>query len=185
MRAFLPALALVMAISGCGSSAGSATSTSTPQPTLETSPTLRATPRPTLGRTIVMSAPYRAFLTSMCGALRRRDSATLRNELPYYQYNSGLRYGPLGNTEGTGGDPALLAAWLNGGSVRCTLVTPDVAGHGTVLAGVWGGAPSSWSLIEMDTFNGAWKINDFTFGPRSALVTAMRNTAEPTLVYRG
>jgi hypothetical protein len=121
----------------------------------------------------------------MCNALAHRDATTLRNELPYYQYNSGLRYGTLTDGEGTGGDPALFSAWLSGGNVRCALVTPDSAGHGTALTGVWGGAPGPWGLIEMDTYNGAWKINDFTFGTRAELVAAMKNASEPVVVYRG
>ena len=117
--------------------------------------------------------------------LSHHDSSALRNDLPYYQYNSGLRYGMLGDGEGRTGDPALLTAWLAGGNVRCRLITRDIAGHGTVLAGGWTAAPGPWSLIEMDTYNGTWKVNDFTFGNHSDLYAAMQTTSAPLEVYRG
>ncbi|GAC1445531.1 MAG: hypothetical protein NVSMB52_06910 [Chloroflexota bacterium] len=102
--------------------------------------------------------------------------------LPYYQYNSGVRYGRLGDGEGQTGDPALIGTWLAGTSIKCVLFTGDVAGHGTVLTSGWA-QPGGWNLIEMDTFNGVWKINDFTFGDRSALYQAMQAT-RPVLKYR-
>ena len=48
-----------------------------------------------------------------CGAaLARKDSSTVTKALPYYQYNSGLRYGMLGDGEGQTGDPGSMATWL-------------------------------------------------------------------------
>lgn len=183
MRATLPALTLAILLAGCASIGGSASPTSTPSS--RSAPTPPRTPRPTVVQPLAMSVPYRQFVASLCASLRRRDSATVRNQLPYYQYNSGVRYGKIGDGEGQTGDSALVAAWLTGGQVRCRVVTRDVAGHGTVLASGWTGAPGPWSLIEMDTFNGAWKINDFTFGNQAQLYAALQSTSAPTEAYRG
>jgi hypothetical protein len=114
--------------------------------------------------------------------LTTRDAGTVINQLPYYQYNSGLRYGMLGDGEGETGDPSLMRTWLSRSGVQCKYFTPDVAGHGTVLTRGWA-QPGGWGLIEMDTFNGHWKINDFTFGGGPALYHAMR-VAGPILAYR-
>jgi hypothetical protein len=40
------------------------------------------------------------------------------------------------------------------------------------LTSGWRG-PARWALIELDIFNGHWKINDFTFGSRQSLFQAM------------
>jgi hypothetical protein len=166
---------------GSNSAPPSAVPTATERP-LVTHPA-SPPPLPTIVRSVALSPSYRGFLKTLCDALVHRDASTLRNDLPYYQYNSGLRYGMLGDGEGTTGDPALLASWLVGGSVRCARVTADIDGHGTVLTGGWVGAPASWSLIEMDTYGGTWKINDFTFGRRNALYSAMQNSPQRIVTY--
>ena len=156
-----------------GSPPSTATTKPGPRPTPNTAPT--AVP--------ALSSPYRSFLGSLCHAIAAADATAVSNDLPYYQYNTGVRYGVLGDGEGQTGDPSLLGAWLQGGTVRCQYYTPDVAGHGTVLASGWK-QPGGWGLIELDTFNGAWKINDFTFGDRTSLYRAMQ-TSQPILVYHG
>jgi hypothetical protein len=190
LRAAAPALALSLALAGCESIGGAAHPEHTrPVPTateraVATHPATSHA-RPTAVRSVEMSAAYRRFFVTMCGALSRHDASTIQGELPYYQYNSGLRYGTLGDGEGTTGDPVLLSTWLARGRVRCAFVTPDQDGHGTILTAGWAGAPGPWSLLEMDTFNGSWKINDFTFGTLNALYSAMQNSAQPVVVYRG
>jgi hypothetical protein len=67
--------------------------------------------------------------------------------------------------------------------VRCQDYTPDIAGHGTLLTSGWS-QQGGWSLIELDTYGGAWKINDFTFGDRAALYRAMQ-TSQPIVQFRG
>jgi hypothetical protein len=115
--------------------------------------------------------------------LVRSDATAVINSLMYYQYNSGLRYGTLGDGEGQTGDPSLIRTWLSSRHVHCRYFTPDAAGHGTVLTEGWP-APGSWSLIEFDTIQGRWKINDFTFGQSGALYRAER-VAGPILPYHG
>jgi hypothetical protein len=188
-RGAVALLAVALAGCGLGGSNKSASPTSTPLPTPP--PTVTAAPqatkaaRPTAGptSTVAVSANYSGFIHRFCQALKQKDTNTLSSLLPYYQYNSGLRYGMLGDGEGETGDPSLFSTWLQNANVRCDYFTPDVAGHGTVLASGWI-IPGPWSLIDMDIFNGAWKINDFTFGNRAALMRAM-HTSHPILAYRG
>lgn len=185
-------LLLAVAVSGCaGIGAASpaptatvtATLTATPSP--PPSPTIlprRPTPRPT--PTPVIGKSYFAFLRTICRAFSARDAGTIINSLPYFQYNSGLRYGNLGDGEGQTGDPGLMRTWLAQHRARCVYFTPDVAGHGTVLTRGWRVGGMRWSLIELDTFQGHWKINDFTFGARRNLWWAMQSS-QPVLAYRG
>jgi hypothetical protein len=187
LRAALLTLAVAMAMTGCSSLGGAPAPTPVPTATeraVGTHP-YHSTPLPTVARSVAMSPAYQGFLKTLCGALTARDATTLRGQLAYYQYNSGLRYGALGDGEGTTGDPALLTSWLASAPVHCALVTPDIAGHGTVLTRGWASAPGPWSLIEMDTYSGTWKINDFTFGRRPALYAAMQNSPQPIEAYRG
>jgi hypothetical protein len=130
----------------------------------------------------VISRRFSGFVRTLCTALRRRDARTIVDSLPHYQYNSGLRYGYLGDGEGQTGDPSLLGTWLAKNQVRCVYFTPDVAGHGLLLTRGWPLPSGNWSLIEMDTFNGRWKINDFTFGRFPRLFQAM-HLAHPILRY--
>jgi hypothetical protein len=141
--------------------------------------TARSVPSPTA----VVGRPFATFLSLICRAFSSRDAGTVINSLPYYQYNSGLRYGMLGDGEGHTADPSLMRSWLAGSNVRCVAFTPGVAGHGTVLTSGWK-VPAIWSLVELDIFNGHWKINDFTFGTRAALYASMQ-TARPILPYHG
>jgi hypothetical protein len=193
VRIVLLLLLLTLSLTACGRapSRGSskptleATATSAPGAIQSPTPLTVSTQAPsTPVRAVAMSGSYRAFLRTVCAALSARDSATLRSELPYFQYNSGLRYGVLGDGEGQTADPGALNAWLASSHVRCTYFTPDVAGHGTLLASGWKRAPGQWSLLELDTFGGSWKVNDFTFGSRAALYAAMQ-TSHPIGVYRG
>jgi len=196
----LSVIGLLLAACGSGHSASPtpvpthvAQAERTPTPTtVPVKPHPRATPVPTRSNSTgpsspppppasPPSSPYLAFLSATCRAFASGDAATISNELPYYQYNSGVRYGSLGDGEGQTGDPSLLGTWLQGGTVRCEYYTPDIAGHGTFLASGWN-QPGGWSLIELDIFNGAWKINDFTFGSRGALYQAMQ-TSQPILAY--
>lgn len=179
VRGMLCVLLLLLAVAACGGS-----HTALPPPTKTPVPT-NPPPQPTatVTRTLArVSARYRAFLDSACHAFATRDSNALASDLSNYQYNNGLRYGMLGDGEGQTGDPSLFSTWLAHGPVACVSYSPDVAGHGTLLTRGWplGGG---WGLIDLDIFNGSWKFNDFTFGTRNALISAMA-TSHPILQFR-
>lgn len=196
MRDLLRLLPLVVLVTGCSLSVSSsdkpsqtrvpatATATAHVQPTATPRPAATQAP-PLLPPTprVVATRAYSTFVSSLCHALAARDSTTVINLLPYYQYNSGVRYGRLGDGEGQTGDPSLVGTWLAPARVRCQFYSPDIAGHGTILTRGWT-EPGGWALIEADTFNGSWKINDFTFGDHRALFGAMQ-TSRPILTYRG
>jgi hypothetical protein len=193
VRAVLLMLVLALVLSACGPTGSGASAKPTPevtatsalQPTRTQGPVVEPTQLPpTPVRVVAISGSYKEFLRTVCAALSSRDTTTLRGALPYFQYNSGLRYGVLGDGEGQTTDPSALATWLASSRVRCSYFTPDVAGHGTLLASGWIQAPGRWSLIELDTFAGSWKMNDFTFGSRADLYAAMQ-TSHPVAVYRG
>ncbi len=181
VRGLAPAFVLVILSAGCGTA-----SQPPPSPTAKVaaaaSPTARVAPSET--PTPTTTPAYRRFLTTLCSALAGRDATTVQGLLPYYQYNNGVRYGWLGDGEGQTADPSILASWLNQGNVRCTRFTPDIAGHGTVLTSGWS-LRGGWSLIEMDIYGGAWKINDFTFGDQPTLAAAMRQAYPDPELYRG
>lgn len=196
MRELFRVLPLIVLLTGCVSlAAGSPQATPTPIPPTSTPiptvrPTATARPLPTKGALVIPPTPrvaatrsYKAFVSTLCSALAARDAGTMGNLLPYYQYNSGVRYGQFGDGEGQTGDPSLVGIWLASGQIRCRSFSPDIAGHGTVLSSGWM-QPGGWGLIEADTFNGVWKINDFTFGKRQSLYTAMQS-AGPILRYGG
>jgi hypothetical protein len=145
--------------------------------------TATTAPAPAPTATVTVSPAYRSFLSSLCRAFSRGDASAIINSLMYYQYNSGLRYGNLGDGEGQTGETSLMQTWLSGRHVSCRFFTPDDAGHGTVLTAGWD-TPGPWSLIELDTVQGHWKINDFTFGRQGALYRAMR-VAGVILPYHG
>lgn len=196
MRRIAGLALLVILLSGCSVgklsvggflAAPTATSTPTATPTASPVPTTthvapKATPRPTPTPTI--SPAYAAFVHTICRALAARDAGTIINSLAYYQYNNGLRYGNMGDGEGQTGDPSLMNTWLAHAHARCMYFTPDQAGHGVLLTGGWAAPNLPSSLIELDIFNGHWKINDFTFGSQGALYTAVQ-TSGPILSYRG
>src|SRR5947209_4389513 len=190
-------LVLGLLLAACGSSRATAPTPAAthvaqaqPSPTATSAAGTPASVHPTATSRPVSSKPrpaasssYISLLSTTCHAFAAADANTVSNELPYYQYNSGLRYGILGDGEGQTGDPSLLGTWLQGGAVRCEYYTPDTSGHGTALASGFK-QPGGWGLIEFDTFNGVWKINDFTFGDRASLYRAMQ-TSQPVLVYHG
>lgn len=178
---------VLLFLAGCGSS--QATSTSTPA---EPTSTPRALPgetvtggHPTPGphpRPVAVERTYAAFVTDICLAFRSRHASAITAELPYFQYNSGLRYGQLGDGEGQTGDIGLMNTWLSHSAVRCVLYTPGEAGHGTLLTSGWS-QPGGWALLDLDTYDGHWKINDFTFGKQADLTYAM-HVMHPILPYR-
>jgi hypothetical protein len=131
---------------------------------------------------VTTSKPYRVFLAGVCRRLAVRDAGPLSADLANYQYNTGLRYGILGDGEGANGDPSLFATWLRHGPVRCVSYTPDIAGHGTLVTRGWP-LEGGWAITDLDTFGGIWKLNDFTFGKRSAILAAMRTSA-PVISFR-
>jgi hypothetical protein len=185
VRYIISVALLGLALSGCSSSASPShptpTTTSPTAATQTVSPTQTAPgPRPTL---VTVDPTFAQAVRTICAAFAHRDASVVTGALPYYQYNSGLRYGMLGDGEGQTGDPSLMASWLAHSRIRCTLESSGSHGHGTVLATGWpqrGGA----ALVELDTYAGHWKINDFTFGPYGALYRAMQ-TARPLLRYTG
>jgi hypothetical protein len=103
------------------------------------------------------------------------------NLLPYFQYNSGLRYGMLGDGAGQSTDPSSMQTWMRGAHIRCTYMTAGIAGHGVLLSRGWN-FPGGWGLIEADQYPNGWRINDFTFGSRASLYRAME-TDNPILRY--
>lgn len=125
---------------------------------------------------------YLSFTRSLCSSLSTSNVSAVQKDLPYYQYNSGVRYGQLGDGEGQTGDPSILSSWLNGHTIRCRYITPDNAGHGAILTSGWP-QPGGWSIIELDVFNSQWKINDFTFGGRHPLYHAI-HVAGPVEPYQ-
>lgn len=211
MRRSATLMLLALVITGCGTSAASsptstpaalATATARPQqlpsdtgPVPKSSATAgpagKATavvrqptavpPKPV--PTVAVSRDYASFTATICHSFGTHDASTIINALPYFQYNSGLRYGTMGDGEGQTADPTLLRTWLASAKVSCNYITRDVAGHGTLLASGWT-QPGGWSLIELDTYGGHWKINDFTFGDRATLYNAMQ-TGGPIVPFRG
>src|SRR5579859_1161908 len=103
VRYFLTTALLALAVAGCSSSsaptAPTATSTSVGRGVTGTvSPTRVApTPRPV---SVAVDPGFAQAVRSLCAAFARRDAAAVTRDLPYYQYNSGLRYGMLGDGEG-------------------------------------------------------------------------------------
>lgn len=183
MRRALCCLLLAVGLAGCGGSSASPTATPAASPT-NTKATAAPAPAPT-ATPVHLSGDYATFLSTLCRAFVRRDANAVANLLPHYEYNDGVRYGHLGDGEGSTGDPSILSTWLASSHVRCRLITPDVAGHGTLLAGTWSNAPGRWALIEADIYNGHdWRINDFTFGRRAELYAAMQ-TSHPIVRYHG
>lgn len=184
MIRIIPTAVIALACAGCSTFATSPKATPTSMATSTASP--KATPTsigPVIPTNFKPSPQYRAFVHSMCSAFAARSAGTIQSDLMNYQYNTGVRYGALGDGEGQTADASVLPGWLSAPAhVRCNYYTPDIAGHGTLLTSGWTQS-GSWSLIEMDTINGAWKINDFTFGTSSALYQAMQTT-HPVLKYR-
>jgi hypothetical protein len=187
VRSLLP-MALGLLLAGCGSSSTAPPPTATPQPASAT-PAPRGTPSGTVPTgaptaTVTVSRTYAAFVTSLCQDFATKNADGVIKALPYYQYNSGLRWGMMGDGEGSTSDPSLMRTWLASAHVHCTFFTPDKAGHGTVLATGWT-QPAPSALAEVDIYpDGHWKINDFTFGKKAVLYTAMQTAGTP-LRFRG
>src|SRR5579872_6109662 len=118
---------VLLILAGCGANAQPA---ATPAPTsTATAPAVTATasPRPTpqVTPTPAASSSFRALLATLCGAFANRDATTVQAALPYYQYNSGVRYGWLGDGEGQTADPSILQTWLGQGNVNCRYLTTE------------------------------------------------------------
>jgi hypothetical protein len=177
---------MAAALVGCSSSA--APTSPTPTNSSIHGGTTGILPIPHITRTVrpvsvVVNSGFATAVRSLCDAFARKDSSAVTRALPYYQYNSGLRYGVLGDGEGQTGDPGLMTSWLAHSSVHCVLQSSGTHGHGTVLATGWH-EPGGSALIELDTYSGRWKINDFTFGPYRALYRALQ-TVRPVIRYAG
>lgn len=168
---------LILLVTGCNSnSAASPTATPTSAPTTVSTCAPRATPTVT-----TVNATYLAFVRTICGSLQHGDSKAIQNSLMYYQYNSGLRWGMMGDGEGNTSDPGLVGSWLARARPHCVSYSPGTGGHGVLLTVGWG-QPGPASLIEADLLNGHWKINDFTFGRENVLAQAMQ-VGDPILQY--
>ncbi len=179
-----PVLAvLLVVLTGCGTSAASPTAVVTSTPAPANQPTPKTGPaRPTA--TVVVSPAYTSFLRTLCGAMTAGNAGALTGHLMHYQYNSGLRWGMLGDGEGQTADPGIMSTWLSGSHVRCRSYSPNSAGHGTLLTSGWA-RPGPWSLLDLDLLNGQWVINDFTFSTGPALARAMHGVTKPIIPYRG
>jgi hypothetical protein len=180
VRYIISAALLGLALSGCGSIASPSSPTETSTAATRTVSPTEVALTPT---TIAVDQGFAQTVRTVCTAFSNKDAAAVTRNLPYYQYNSGLRYGVLGDGEGQTGDPSLMTTWLAHAHVQCKFQSSGSHGHGTVLATGWpqqGGT----ALIELDTYSGRWKINDFTFGPFGELYRAMQ-TARPILRYAG
>jgi len=192
---------LVVVLSACGTSASStngtatvsASATESSQIAVGTPGSSASTPIPAATAPGSFNGPplngpahvagiYGDFLRGLCQALTSKNAGAVTFLLPHYQYNSGLRFGQLGDGEGQTGDPGLMNDWLSKSAVRCVLYTPEASGHGTLMTNGWN-QPGGWSLIDLDTFNGKWKINDFTFGSQKPLYAAM-HVAGPVIRHR-
>ncbi|HZU13627.1 MAG TPA: hypothetical protein VFB58_12375 [Chloroflexota bacterium] len=186
MRFFL-LLTLVVALAGCS---GSASSSPTPVPTRVASVRSTPTPHPTA---IALDARYLAFVHRVCTDLAARNAAAVAALLMRYQYNSGLRWGLIGDGEGHTTSPSVLGTWLAHSRVRCISLTPDNVGHGAVLTSGWSlpsgsvvtqTAQPSWAIVEFDMIGGAWKINDWTFGSPTILQQAIHVNTPAVVPYR-
>lgn len=177
VRALVGLLLVTLVLAGCGGPSAAAPTVTPSPPATATSPP--ATPSPT---PVTFNHTYLSFVHTICHALATRNAGTISNNLAHYQYNSGVRYGQLGDGEGQTGDPSILTTWLSH-PVRCVDLTPSLAGHGSALTSGWP-QPGGWGIIEFDTFNGQWRINDFTFGTRHDLYRALANVQRPVVSYR-
>ena len=176
-------LTCALALTACGSSNKSTlpvSSAGTPG---------TAVPGPTAGPTrkagaptrVALSHAYNRLLKSFCTGAQEHNSNVVASFLPYYQYNSGVRYGQMGDGAGQTGSPDLLRTWVRTGHIQCVDTGPDISGHAVLLSRGWP-RPGGWSLTEFDVYNGVWKINDFTFGHENILRNRMQ-IAGPLRAY--
>lgn len=174
-------------LTSCGmpGAAPAASPTSTPLPPPQpTAPVVHrtATPSKPKSHPIAVTADFKSFLRSFCGALSARDANTLQNQLPYYQYNSGVYYGTFDGAGGQTGQPTLISTWLQGGNPRCVRFSMTDSQHGAVTTQGWG-FDGGWSVVEFDKYGSVWKINDFTFGKSGQVRYALWSTTPGTLPY--
>ncbi len=141
-----------------------------PQPARRERPALR-----------LVSLCHMRLLKSFCTGAQEHNSNVVASFLPYYQYNSGVRYGQMGDGAGQTGSPDLLRTWVRTGHIQCVDTGPDISGHAVLLSRGWP-RPGGWSLTEFDVYNGVWKINDFTFGHENILRNRMQ-IAGPLRAY--
>jgi hypothetical protein len=184
VRLIVAASCMAFLLSGCA--LGQSASAPTPTPRSAAAVQKTATVRPTAGprpTAIHVGKPYSAFLHMICRAFAAGNQGAITGSLMNYQYNTGLRYGVIGDGEGRSADPSLMGTWLAGSHVQCVSFSPGFNSHGAVLTRGWK-QPAPWSLVELDLLNGHWKINDFTFGRRTAMLWAMQS-AKPVLTYHG
>lgn len=176
---------LLLILAGCGTSAASPTAvvTSTAVPSNQQTTTTK-TPPPRATATVALSPAYMSFVRTLCRGMSAGNASVVTGRLMHYQYNSGLRWGMLGDGEGQTADPSTMTTWLSGSHVQCRSFSPNVAGHGTLLTSGWA-QPAAWSLLDLDLLNGQWVINDFTFSTGPALARAMHGVNHPILTYRG
>jgi hypothetical protein len=175
--ALLAGVAVLMA--GCGSP--SATPTAVPPTPVRSVSPIPSTPAPS--PTVAVSPAYLSFVRSICAAMRSGNAGGVTSHLMHYQYNSGLRWGTLGDGEGTTSDPSTLATWLSGSHVSCKSFSPNIGGHGTLLTSGWA-RPAPAALLDLDLLNGQWVINDFTFGSPNVMAQTMHSVTRPTITYR-
>jgi hypothetical protein len=111
---------------------------------------------------------YKAFVSAVCRAITRHDPVPLENDLIRYQFNTGVYWGGFNRAEGTVGNADLVGAWLGSGNQQCVRVAAPYLGHGVMASRGWSDPSTSqygtWALFDLDKQNGAWKINDETFG---------------------
>lgn len=183
MRRILLLAALLVILAGCGTQAATPTPAVTSTPKAAAGST--ATPKPARATaTVVVSPAYMSFLRTLCQAMSSGNATAVTTHLMHYQYNSGLRWGMLGDGEGQTADPSTMSTWLSGSHVQCRSYSPNIAGHGTLLTSGWA-RPGAWSLLDLDLLNGQWVINDFTFSTGPALAQAMHGVSHPIITYRG
>ncbi|HZT97483.1 MAG TPA: hypothetical protein VFB34_11680 [Chloroflexota bacterium] len=182
-----------IALSGCsvfGSAAPRTPKPTPPPPPAVTPAPVASAPAPKQSASplqprhyrIPLTADYRSFLAGICNALTSRNAQPIINDLPYYQYDSGVYYGPFNRGEGQTGQPSLINQWLQSGSESCVRFAPSQMGHGAVVTKGWP-VTGGWAILDLDRFNGAWKIDDFTFGTRWQAMYALTSTEPETVWY--
>jgi hypothetical protein len=177
-------IAMAVTIAGCGKSATQVSRFS--PPINVTPPTAHATPAPSHPRyvRIKLTPAYKSFISSVCAALRKRDAQSVSNSLEYTAANTGLYYGTFNKSEGTMAMDVLgtLNDWFNGSKPTCFKFAPSQADHGVVATNGWG-HDGGWAVLDLDKLNGAWKVDDFTFGNRGSVMHALYSTSPEVVSY--
>ena len=178
---------IVLTLAGCGfpgtTPAPAPTPTALPPPQ-PTPPVVRrtATPSKPKQHPVQVAAGFKTFLRTFCGALSAGNAGEIENELPYYQYNSGVYYGTFDGAGGQTGQPTLLATWLQSAHPQCVRFSMTDSQHGAVTTQGWG-FDGGWGVVEFDRYGSVWKINDFTFGKSGQVRYALWSTSPGTLPY--